>query len=69
MNKWFELFFGLILLIGAIIVAWYSQTWVFFGKSFNFWNAAWIFLKGGFFWFMTMIGLLFIMLGISDLKG
>jgi hypothetical protein len=68
MNKWSELFLGLIFLIGAILVAWYSQTWVFFGKNLNFLNAAWIFFKGGLFWFVVMVGLLFIMLGISDLK-
>lgn len=68
MNKWIELFLGLVFLIGAILVAWYSQTWILFGKNLNFLNAAWIFLKGGLFWFVVMIGLLFIMLGISDLK-
>lgn len=70
MNKWSELLLGLILLIGAILVAWYSSvySWTLLGKNFNFLNAAWIFLKGGIFWFVVMIGLLFIMLGISDLK-
>ncbi|MDP2628386.1 MAG: hypothetical protein Q8P15_00625 [Nanoarchaeota archaeon] len=70
MNKWSELLLGLVLLIGAILVAWYSSvySWTLFGKNFNFLNAAWIFLKGGIFWFVVMIGLLFIMLGISDLK-
>ncbi|MBS3085259.1 hypothetical protein J4225_01070 [Candidatus Pacearchaeota archaeon] len=69
MNKWTELFAGLILLIGAILVAWYSQFWPpILGKDFNFWHAAWTFLKGGIFWFVVMIGALFILLGISDLK-
>ena len=70
MNKWFELFFGLILLIGAIVVTWYSWAydWVLLGHNFNFLTSAWIFFKGGLFWFVIMIGLLFIMLGISDLK-
>ncbi|MFA4952861.1 MAG: hypothetical protein WC584_01415 [Candidatus Pacearchaeota archaeon] len=70
MNKWTELFFGLILLIGAILIAWYSAVydWTLFGKSFNFLTPAWNFFKGGLFWFVIMIGLLFIMLGISDLK-
>ena len=70
MNKWFEIFLGLVLLIGVILVAWYSSaySWVLFGKSFNFLTPAWNFLKGGLFWFIVMIGLLFIMLGISDLK-
>ena len=71
MNKWIELIFGLILLIGAILIAWYSSLgpWTLFGKDLNFLHAAWIFFKGGLFWFVVMIGLLFIMLGISDLKG
>jgi len=74
MNKWSELFVGLILVIGAILIAFASagyltgNEWIFFGKSFNFLTPAWDFLKGGLFWFVTMIGLLFIMLGISDLK-
>ena len=67
MNKWTELLFGLILLIGAIVVAWYSADW--WGATWNFKHAAWEFLKGGVFWFMVMIGTLFILLGISDLKG
>lgn len=70
MNKWAELFLGLILVIGAILVAWCSvaYSWTLFGKNLDFWNAAWVFLKGGIFWFVIMIGLLFILLGISDLK-
>ena len=69
MNKWLELIFGLILVLGGLIVAFYSQAWVWLGVSWNFWHAAWIFLKGGVFWFVVMIGALFILLGISDLKG
>jgi len=65
MNKWLELILGLILVVGAIIIAWYSTAWSSF---WNFRHAAWEFLKGGLFWFITLIGLLFIMLGISDLK-
>jgi len=70
MNKWLELLLGLIILIGAILVGWYSsvQAWVFLGKNFNFLNAAWIVLKGGIFWFAIMIGILLILLGISDLR-
>ena len=65
MNKWSELLLGLIFVIVPIIVAWYSQSW----GIWNFWNAAGIFFKGGLFWLITMIGVLFILLGISDLKG
>jgi len=71
MNKWSELFLGLILLVGAILVGWASSTysWTFFGKNFNFLSSAWIFLKGGIFWLVFLVGLLLIILGISDLKS
>ncbi len=65
MNKWLEILVGLILVIGVILFAWYSAAWN------NFWNfrhAAWEFFKGGLMWFIALIGLLFLMLGISDLK-
>ena len=71
MNKWTELFAGLIIVIGMILLAWASSSysWVIFGKDFNLLNAAWIFFKGGLFWLAFMIGILFILLGISDIKG
>jgi len=60
MNKWIELFLGLILIIGAVYV---------WGMNFlNFGAAALNFLKGGLIWFVIMIGLILIILGISDLK-
>lgn len=70
MNRWAELLLGLILLIGVILIAWASSAydWVLFGKNFNFLNSAWVFLKGGVFWFVAMIGLLLIILGINDLR-
>jgi len=68
MNKWVELLVGLILFIGTILVALYSPAWTLFGKDFNFLHAAWIFLKGGVFWLVLLIGLLLIILGINDLK-
>lgn len=76
MNKWVEILLGLILIIGMILIAYYSAHcptcvgghWTVAGKSLNFWNAGWEFLKGGVFWFVVLIGLLFLMLGISDLK-
>lgn len=64
MNKWSELLLGLILVIVPIIIAFYSQSW----GAWNFWDAAGQFFKGGLFWFIVMIGALFILLGISDLK-
>ena len=69
MNKWTELLVGLVLIIGAILVAFYSQSWNILGYSIDFWSPAWDFLKGGIFWFILMIGVLFVLLGISDLKG
>jgi hypothetical protein len=69
MNKWTELLLGLILVIVPIIIAFYSISWTAWGISFNFWTPAWFFLKGGIFWFVFMIGVLFLLLGISDLKG
>jgi hypothetical protein len=70
MNKWFELILGLVLLIGVILVGWASSvySWVWLGRDFNFLHAAWIFLKGGIFWLVTLIALLLIVLGINDLK-
>ena len=65
MNKWVELLLGLILVIGAIVVAFYSQAW----GAWNFWSAAGVVFKGGLFWLIAGIGALFILLGISDLKG
>ena len=66
MNKWTELLIGLILLIGAIIVSWFSDEW--WGSFWDFKNAAWAMLKGGVFWVVAGIGVLFILLGISDLR-
>ncbi|HLC31104.1 MAG TPA: hypothetical protein VJK51_00395 [Candidatus Nanoarchaeia archaeon] len=65
MDKWSELILGLLLVIVPIIVAFYSQSW----GAWNFWDAAGTFFKGGLFWLIVMIGTLFILLGISDLKG
>ncbi len=72
MDKWSELLVGMILIIIPIAVAFYSGPggpWIAAGISFNFWHAAWEFLKGGIFWFVVMVGVLFVLLGISDLKG
>jgi len=70
MNKWLELLIGLVLLVGMILVGWASSAyaWTLFGKNLNLLNAAWVILKGFVFWMVVMIGLLLIMLGISDLK-
>jgi hypothetical protein len=61
MNKWLEILLGLILLVVPVYV--WAINWIGFGA------AALDFLKGGLVWFVIMIGLLFLMLGISDLKN
>lgn len=68
MNKWLELMLGLILVVAAILIGGYSTNWEIWDISLNFGSAAWIVLKGGVIWGVIGIGLLFIMLGISDLK-
>ncbi len=60
MNKWLEILLGLILVI-APIYAWLTNVW-------GIGDAALTFFKGGLVWFVILIGLLFLMLGISDLK-
>ena len=60
MNKWLELIVGLIL-VAAAVYAW-GMNWYGFG------DAALSFLKGGIIWFVIMISLLLIILGISDIK-
>lgn len=60
MNKWLEILLGLILLIVPILV------WVY--NYVGFGTAALEFLKGGLVWFIILLGLMFLLLGISDLK-
>jgi len=61
MNKWIELLLGLILLLAPVIVALsYAATW---GK------AALDFIMGGVVVGIALIGLMFIMLGISDMSA
>jgi len=59
MNKWMEIFVGLALVVTAILISFYSQSWF---------NAALDILKGGILLMILGIGLLFVMLGISELK-
>jgi len=61
MNKWLELLLGLILLLAPIVVALsYAATW----------GAATLqFLMGGVVILVAVIGLMFIMLGISDISA
>jgi len=60
MNKWSELLIGLVLIAGAIFVAGIYPSWG---------QAAIAVLKGGIVWGVAAIGLLFLILGISDLKN
>jgi hypothetical protein len=63
MNKWLEILLGLILLVVPIAL-------VLPGMPCASWGiAALELLKGGLTWLVIMIGLLLIILGISDLKG
>jgi len=64
-----ELLTGLVLVIVAVLVWYYSLSWgAVWGINWNFGTAAWEVLKGGVIWGVIMVGLLFLMLGISDLK-
>lgn len=59
MNKWLEILIGLILIVAAVYVF----------MSFPSWGQAVLtVLKGGIVWGVVLIGLLFLLLGISDLK-
>jgi len=62
MNKWMEILVGLILVIVPL--------WAILAASaFASWGSATItFIKGGVVVFVILIGLLFLMLGISDLR-
>ncbi|MEM4325898.1 MAG: hypothetical protein QXU40_01190 [Candidatus Pacearchaeota archaeon] len=70
MNKWIEIILGLVILVIGVIIAWASSeySWTIFGKDLNFLHSAWIFLKGGLFWFVIMISIILIIIGINDLK-
>lgn len=60
MNKFLELLVGLVFLLVPI------YAWIV-----NFWNvgsSALIFFKGGLVWLLIFIGVVFILIGISDLK-
>jgi len=65
MNKWLELFIGLILVIAVVLVWGFSLQWESF---WNFGSAAWEFLKGGLMWLVLLMGFILIVLGISNLK-
>jgi len=59
MNKWLELLLGLILVIAPLLLVW--------GNSWG--DAALQFAKGGIGVGVVLIGLMFILLGISDISS
>ena len=59
MNKWLEILIGLVLVVLAV------AAWIQFPVI---GAAALTFLEGGIVWFVILIGLLFLLLGISDLR-
>ncbi|MFA5857415.1 MAG: hypothetical protein WC867_08695 [Candidatus Pacearchaeota archaeon] len=62
MNKWIEILLGLILIIGPIVL-------VLPGMPLHLWGlAALELIKGGIVVLVVLVGLLFLMLGISDLR-
>ncbi len=63
MNKFLELLVGLVFLLVPIYL-WLAKE----GGVWGFGNAALIFFKGGLIWMMIFIGVVFILIGISDLK-
>ena len=60
MNKWLELLVGLVLVVAGVY-AWGVNYW-------GLGNAAVTFFKGGLVWLVLLIGALFVMLGINDLR-
>jgi hypothetical protein len=60
MNKWTEILFGLIFMLAAVLAAFYLPGWF---------DSALAVLKGGLLWFVLFIGIILLMLGISELKG
>ena len=62
MNKWLELFVGLILLAGATALVFPGMPLASWGRD------ALVLLKGGLTWIVIIAGLILIILGISELK-
>ena len=62
MNKWVEILLGLILVAGTIALVLPKMPLATWGL------AALKVLEGGIVWIVILVGLLFLMLGISDLR-
>lgn len=63
MNKWFEILLGIVLIVIPILIVTLVPTF------YNWGFAALEFLKGGIVVFIVFVGIIFLILGISDLKG
>ena len=66
MNRWLEILLGVVIIAVIFAFTWSSPAW---GSFWNFRHAAWEFLKGGFVWGILMIGILLVIVGISDFKS
>jgi len=63
MNKWFEILLGLILIVVPIIIVTAVSTF------YNWGIAAVEFIKGGVVVGLVLVGIMLLVIGISDLKG
>lgn len=59
MNKWIEILLGLIFVVAAILIGFSFPTWL---------TSALVVLMGGLLWFILGIGILLVLLGISELR-
>ena len=60
MNKWGEMILGLVLIVASVLIASYFPSWL---------SSALVVLKGAVLWGVLGIGLILLLLGISELKG
>ena len=65
MNKWAKILIGLILILVIVTFSWYSAS---LGSFWNFQHAAWELLKGALAWIIFLLGVLFLVLGINELR-
>jgi hypothetical protein len=65
MDKWLELILGIIL-FNLSIYLWISSSTL--GNFWDFGMAAWILFKGTLLWVLVLTGILFLVLGINDLR-
>ncbi|MEM2954945.1 MAG: hypothetical protein QW625_03305 [Candidatus Nanoarchaeia archaeon] len=63
MNKWIELLIGIVLIVVPIVVVTSVSTFLNWGQ------AAIEFIKGGIVVCLVIVGIILLILGISDLKG